>query len=157
MGAWGRQGKWLAGGFVALVIVAFATDGGTEGSEAATPATTQTVTATVTDTATTTATATTTVTEAATETVTTEASSGPLADGGRQASVAPVPLAGNPGPAAQDPARRGAGTVPTAPAAGAYYAHCADARSRGAAPLYRGQPGYRSGLDRDGDGIACER
>ncbi|MFI6938539.1 excalibur calcium-binding domain-containing protein [Streptomyces sp. NPDC050418] len=27
----------------------------------------------------------------------------------------------------------------------------------GAAPIYRGQPGYRSGLDRDGDGIACDR
>ncbi|WP_216638603.1 excalibur calcium-binding domain-containing protein [Mycobacterium colombiense] len=24
------------------------------------------------------------------------------------------------------------------------------------APIYRGQPGYRSGLDRDNDGIACE-
>ncbi len=27
----------------------------------------------------------------------------------------------------------------------------------GNAVLYRGQPGYRSGLDRDGDGIACEQ
>ncbi|WP_405421624.1 excalibur calcium-binding domain-containing protein [Pseudonocardia alni] len=24
------------------------------------------------------------------------------------------------------------------------------------APLYRGDPGYRSALDRDNDGIACE-
>ena len=37
-----------------------------------------------------------------------------------------------------------------------YYANCAEARAAGAAPLYRGQPGYRSGLDRDNDGIACE-
>ena len=29
-------------------------------------------------------------------------------------------------------------------------------RAAGAAPLHRGDPGYRSGLDRDGDGIACE-
>ncbi|MEJ6594094.1 MAG: excalibur calcium-binding domain-containing protein [Parasphingorhabdus sp.] len=25
-----------------------------------------------------------------------------------------------------------------------------------AAPLYRGDPGYRRSLDRDGDGVACE-
>jgi hypothetical protein len=29
-------------------------------------------------------------------------------------------------------------------------------RAAGAAPLYRGQPGYSSKLDRDGDGVACE-
>ncbi|MDQ4033057.1 MAG: thermonuclease family protein [Actinomycetota bacterium] len=38
----------------------------------------------------------------------------------------------------------------------AYYDNCSDARSAGAAPLYAGEPGYRSGLDRDGDGVACE-
>ena len=37
-----------------------------------------------------------------------------------------------------------------------YYRYCDEARAAGAAPLYRGQPGYRSKLDRDGDGIACE-
>jgi hypothetical protein len=37
-----------------------------------------------------------------------------------------------------------------------YYANCDAVRAAGAAPLYRGQPGYRSGLDREGDGIACE-
>jgi hypothetical protein len=48
--------------------------------------------------------------------------------------------------------------VPTpAPApAAAYYANCTAARAAGAAPLLRGQPGYRSALDRDGDGVACE-
>ncbi|MEU8794622.1 excalibur calcium-binding domain-containing protein [Streptomyces sp. NPDC048643] len=30
------------------------------------------------------------------------------------------------------------------------------ARAAGAAPLHRGDPGYRSELDRDGDGVACE-
>lgn len=37
-----------------------------------------------------------------------------------------------------------------------YYARCADARAAGAAPIYAGEPGYREGLDGDGDGIACE-
>ena len=50
-------------------------------------------------------------------------------------------------------------TSPTpAPGGGSdvYYPNCAAARAAGAAPIYRGQPGYRPGLDRDGDGIACE-
>lgn len=38
----------------------------------------------------------------------------------------------------------------------AYYSNCAAARAAGAAPIYRGEAGYRSGLDRDNDGIACE-
>lgn len=37
-----------------------------------------------------------------------------------------------------------------------YYANCSAARAAGAAPLYRGEPGYRSALDRDNDGVACE-
>lgn len=37
-----------------------------------------------------------------------------------------------------------------------YYSNCAAVRAAGKAPLYRGSPGYRSDLDRDGDGIACE-
>lgn len=37
-----------------------------------------------------------------------------------------------------------------------YYANCSAARAAGAAPIYQGQPGYRSALDRDHDGVACE-
>jgi hypothetical protein len=37
-----------------------------------------------------------------------------------------------------------------------YYANCTEARAAGDTPLYRGDPGYRAGLDRDGDGVACE-
>jgi micrococcal nuclease len=45
---------------------------------------------------------------------------------------------------------------PTTPGAGVYYKNCAQARAAGVTPLHRGQPGYRPGLDGDGDGIACE-
>ncbi|GAA1877441.1 Excalibur calcium-binding domain-containing protein [Williamsia serinedens] len=38
----------------------------------------------------------------------------------------------------------------------AYYRNCSAARAAGAAPLRVGDPGYRAGLDRDGDGVACE-
>ena len=37
-----------------------------------------------------------------------------------------------------------------------FYSGCRQVRAAGAAPLYRGQPGYRPGMDGDGDGIACE-
>lgn len=37
-----------------------------------------------------------------------------------------------------------------------YYPNCKKAKAAGAAPLFRGDPGYREELDRDGDGIACE-
>jgi hypothetical protein len=36
-----------------------------------------------------------------------------------------------------------------------YYSNCTEARAAGAAPLRVGDPGYRKGLDRDGDGQAC--
>lgn len=36
------------------------------------------------------------------------------------------------------------------------YANCTEARNAGAAPVRRGDPGYGSHLDRDGDGIGCE-
>jgi hypothetical protein len=42
------------------------------------------------------------------------------------------------------------------PPASVYYRNCTEVRAAGKAPLYRGDPGYRSGLDRDGDGVACE-
>ncbi|MEW4468940.1 excalibur calcium-binding domain-containing protein [Parasphingorhabdus sp. JC815] len=44
--------------------------------------------------------------------------------------------------------RRSNGTI--------YYPNCTAARSTGAAPVRRGQPGYGTHLDRDRDGIGCE-
>ncbi|HEX5534327.1 MAG TPA: excalibur calcium-binding domain-containing protein [Actinomycetales bacterium] len=37
-----------------------------------------------------------------------------------------------------------------------YYKNCTAARDAGAAPVYRGDPGYGKHLDRDGDGVGCE-
>ncbi|PGM50923.1 calcium-binding protein, partial [Bacillus cereus] len=49
----------------------------------------------------------------------------------------------------------------TQPVAGSnsntYYKNCTEVKNAGKAPLYKGQPGYSSKLDRDGDGVACER
>jgi hypothetical protein len=50
----------------------------------------------------------------------------------------------------------GSGGTPPPTGGSVYYANCDAARAAGAAPIMRGEPGYRPGLDRDGDGIACE-
>jgi Protein of unknown function (DUF1524)/Excalibur calcium-binding domain len=69
------------------------------------------------------------------------------------APAAPAPVAVAPAPVAPAPVV----PAPAAPApAAAYYANCAAAKAAGAAPLYAGSPGYRAGLDRDSDGVACE-
>ena len=38
-----------------------------------------------------------------------------------------------------------------------FYANCDEAKAAGAAPMYKGDPGYRPELDRDKDGIACDQ
>ncbi|WP_242496441.1 GmrSD restriction endonuclease domain-containing protein [Xylanimonas protaetiae] len=74
----------------------------------------------------------------------------PLPTGGpEEAPAAPVPP-----PAALEPAPAAA---PEAPAGGdVSFQNCAAARAAGAAPLHRGDPGYRSQMDGDDDGVACE-
>ncbi|WP_245934469.1 excalibur calcium-binding domain-containing protein [Arthrobacter psychrolactophilus] len=47
--------------------------------------------------------------------------------------------------------------VPVEAPAAAYYPNCDAAKAAGAAPMYVGHPGYRPGLDRDKDGIACDK
>ena len=66
----------------------------------------------------------------------------------------PEPAVEEPEPVADEPA-------PPAPApepapARVHFSSCKQAREAGAAPLYRGDPGYSSKLDRDNDGVACE-
>ncbi|GLW54634.1 hypothetical protein Kpho01_26450 [Kitasatospora phosalacinea] len=60
------------------------------------------------------------------------------------------------GPDEKDAADTPAPAVTTEQAA-AYYKNCTEAKAAGAAPLHAGDPGYRSALDRDGDGVACEK
>jgi hypothetical protein len=45
----------------------------------------------------------------------------------------------------------------TATHSSVYYKNCTAVKKAGKAPLYEGDPGYRSALDRDHDGIACEK
>jgi hypothetical protein len=58
-------------------------------------------------------------------------------------------------PTASTPAPTATTAPATAPTS-VYYANCDAARAAGAAPLRRGEPGYRPPLDGDNDGVACE-
>lgn len=49
-----------------------------------------------------------------------------------------------------------AASAPARPSAGIYYSNCDEARAAGRAPLYANEPGYRSEMDGDSDGVACE-
>lgn len=46
--------------------------------------------------------------------------------------------------------------IPVPDESSVYYKNCIAARAAGAAPIYRGELGYRPALDRDNDGIACQ-
>ena len=74
----------------------------------------------------------------------------------------PEPATEDPEPAPEKPAE-GPAEEPAAPApapeptpAHVHFSSCKQAREAGAAPLYRGDPGYNPKLDRDNDGVACE-
>jgi hypothetical protein len=45
---------------------------------------------------------------------------------------------------------------PNSGSSGRPFINCAEARSVGAAPVFRGDPRYGPHLDRDNDGIGCE-
>ncbi|MFZ3473566.1 excalibur calcium-binding domain-containing protein [Streptomyces sp. 4.24] len=38
-----------------------------------------------------------------------------------------------------------------------YYKNCTEAKAAGVTPIHRGEPGYGKHLDRDNDGIACDK
>ena len=66
-----------------------------------------------------------------------------------------------PEPTPEEETQAGGGAAAPAPAPepkqeSTDYPNCKKAKAAGAAPLYRGDPGYREELDRDRDGIACE-
>jgi hypothetical protein len=83
----------------------------------------------------------------------------PVADQPATTQAVPQATIGQPAPKPPAPVRPADSPPPmpvNPPANNPIYASCAEARAAGAAPLRRGQPGYSTRLDRDGDGIACE-
>jgi hypothetical protein len=58
--------------------------------------------------------------------------------------------------AARPMALRSLGAIGVRARAGGAFANCSAARAAGAAPVRRGDSGYGSHLDRDGDGVGCE-
>jgi Excalibur calcium-binding domain len=74
------------------------------------------------------------------------------------AVAVPTPVAAPPSTVVERPPVRPSRAAPattTSKPSAVYYKNCGVALAEGAAPILRGDPGYRSGLDPDGDGVAC--
>lgn len=137
-----RRGLLVAGGALGLLVVGMLIGSAGDGERTVQSTVTRTVTQTV---------------QAAPITVTSVVEPAPVTM--TQAASPPVGFL-DPAPVPAVPAEPSVpatvALAPPVPESAAYYGSCSQARAAGAAPLYAGQPGYRSGLDRDGDGVACE-
>lgn len=86
----------------------------------------------------------------------------PVSEQAPPVELAPPPPA-PPAPAAEPAPAPAPAPVPppvrdNAPAAASpYYQNCDAVRAAGAAPIYQGTPGYAKHLDKDGDGIGCDK
>ena len=69
--------------------------------------------------------------------------------------AAPIPAA--PQPAPTTPPRPRPATPTPAPSAELHFSSCKEARAAGYSHMRRGEPGYSPHLDRDNDGIACDK
>lgn len=146
-----RKRVWAAA--LALLVVGgcMGSAGGDDSTEAApAPSVTETVTATPEPAPTVTVTETATASpEPEPETATPEAEEDADDNSGSQASGGDnSDSSGSGGSSTTTGGGGGGGSV--------YYANCSEARAAGAAPIYRGEPGYASHLDRDKDGVACD-
>lgn len=165
-----KKWPWITGGVVGGVLLIGALAPGEEPAQAEPVVTT--VTATATTTATTTVKPTPTTTTSAPPTTTDAPEPEPVIVEDEDANVAPAPfMAPAPQPEADNPPVRQAAPEPVVQAPppppppvapepaprSAYYANCTEAKAAGAAPMYEGSPGYRSALDKDKDGIACDK
>ncbi|KOS55423.1 excalibur calcium-binding domain-containing protein [Rhodococcus rhodochrous] len=160
---------WIAGAAIAAVVGIAACSGGDKSDEPVTPmVATSTTTAAPTTTRTTTATTTRPTTTTPAPTTTVAAAVPTTRQVAPTTTVAPAPVYTTPAPVyTPPPAYTPPAPVytpppaytPPAPAqapASVYYKNCDAARAAGAAPIYAGEPGYASKLDRDNDGVACE-
>lgn len=71
--------------------------------------------------------------------------------------VAPTPAAPQPAPTTPPRPRPRPATPAPAPPAELHFSSCKEARAAGYSHMRRGEPGYSPHLDRDNDGIACDK
>ena len=71
--------------------------------------------------------------------------------------VTPTPAAPQPVPTTPSRPRPRPATPAPAPPAELHFSSCKEARAAGYSHMRRGEPGYSPHLDRDGDGIACDK
>ena len=71
--------------------------------------------------------------------------------------VSPIPAAPQPAPTTPPRPRPRPATPTPDPSAELHFSSCKEARAAGYSHMRRGEPGYSPHLDRDGDGIACDK
>ncbi|MFI9744501.1 excalibur calcium-binding domain-containing protein [Streptomyces sp. NPDC052494] len=74
-----------------------------------------------------------------------------------EAPATQAPQRTTPKPVKPKPAQTTQPPETAEPEPAVYYANCSAVRAAGADPIHSGEPGYGRHLDRDGDGVACER
>ncbi|MFE4501357.1 excalibur calcium-binding domain-containing protein [Rhodococcus sp. NPDC056743] len=158
-----RKWPWFAGAAVAAVAVIGIAVGTGASEESTTPAVTSSATASSTTAAATT-TKTTTVTTKVTTTTLAPVTTTTVVVPTTTTTLAVVPLVPQVQATTEAPYVPPVTTEPAyipppvkVPDAGVSYANCAEARAAGAAPILKGEPGYSTKLDRDKDGIACDK
>jgi len=153
---------WLAGAVGVIIVLAIigSLTGGSKVAPSAGTTTTSTPTSTVTTTPSTTSTTPTTASSTAERPSTAKPTFSTQTSGVQRITPAPTTTT-QPIPAPPTTATREAEPVPPPavdpPSGGLNFRSCAEAKKAGFSNMRRGTPGYSANLDRDGDGIACDK
>lgn len=158
-----KKWPWVAGAAGGVVLIAGAVNAAKPAEQVEIqPAAAVVETSVSTTTAIKTVISTSVVTSAVTQTVTADPATVTVTVTEQAAAAAPAaaaPATPAPAPLAAIPSTTKAPTTSAeAPSGGSTsYKNCAAVWAAGAAPIHRGDPGYSSDLDRDNDGIGCEK
>jgi len=153
---------WLAGAVGVIIVLAIigSLTGGSKVAPSAGTTTTSTPTSTVTTTPSTTPTTPTTASSTAERPSTAKPTFSTQTSVVQRITPAPTTTT-QPIPAPPTTATREAEPVPPPavdpPSGGLNFRSCAEAKKAGFSNMRRGTPGYSANLDRDGDGIACDK
>jgi cytoskeletal protein RodZ len=153
---------WLAGAVGVIIVLAIigSLTGGSKVAPSAGTTTTSTPTSTVTTTPSTTSTTPTTASSTAERPSTAKPTFSTQTSVVQRITPAPTTTT-QPIPAPPTTATREAEPVPPPavdpPSGGLNFRSCAEAKKAGFSNMRRGTPGYSANLDRDGDGIACDK
>jgi hypothetical protein len=147
-----RKWPWVIAGCVALlIIIGLVAPDSEQKEEPKAVVETSTIATTTAPTPTSTTMKAPTSTTVVTSVVTSIVEVPPTRDEPGTATQTPIPLV----PQTSTPVYVPPAPEPDLPSAS--FSNCTEAKAAGVAPIYKGEPGYSTSLDRDRDGIACDK